>query len=195
MDCEPTQRSALGHTASHIRTVDHVALAVESLAEAAAFFQGVLGARFLCGGDNDDTGLRLMHLALPGLKLELMQPLRAGSPLAAGLRKRGPGFHHMTFLVDDVASTAYALHCDGFEPIDTDTRFGAWSETFLSARSTFGALLQFVSTDLHWDRATSDYSADDVMAGRVVWRDYIACLRRPEERMAATPRNERSDEL
>lgn len=195
MDCEQGQRIPLGQTASHIRTVDHVALAVESLAEAAAFFQGVIGARFLCGGDNDDTGIRLMHLALPGLKLELMQPVRADSLLAAGLRKRGPGFHHMTFLVDDVASTACALHSDGFDPIDTDTRLSAWSETFLSPRSTFGALLQFVSTDLRWDRATSEYSADDVVAGRVVWRDYIACLRRPEEGKPTAPRNERNDGL
>lgn len=166
-----------GRTAERIGKVDHVALAVPSMAEAATFFRDVIGGTFLCGGDNDETGIRLMHWMLPGFKLELMQPLRSDSLISEAMRRRGPGFHHMTFLVDDIPRTVEALRADGCEPIDTDTRLSTWSETFLSPRATFGALLQFVSTDLRWDTPTQDYTCEDVLAGRIVWRDYIACAR------------------
>ena len=166
-----------GRTADRIVKVDHVAVAVESMAEAVDFFRDVIGATFLCGGDNDTTGIRLMHLMLPGFKLELIQPLRGDSLISSSMRRRGPGFHHMTFMVDDIADTVDALRADGCAPVDTDTRLSAWSETFLSPRATFGALLQFVSTDLRWDTPTEDYTGEDVLAGRIVWRDYVACVR------------------
>jgi methylmalonyl-CoA/ethylmalonyl-CoA epimerase len=38
-------------------------------------------------------------------------------------------------------------------------------------------LLQFVSSTRTWGVATEDFTLDDVLAGRVVWRDYLACLR------------------
>ncbi len=166
-----------GRTAERITKVDHVALAVPSMADAVPFFRDVIGGTFLCGGDNDETGVRLMHWMLPGFKLELMQPLRIDSLISETMRRRGPGFHHMTFLVDDIPLTVEALRADGYEPIDTDTRLSAWNETFLSPRATFGALLQFVSTDQRWDTPTQDYTCEDVLAGRIVWRDYIACIR------------------
>lgn len=179
-------------TAEQIKKVDHVALAVESMADAATFFRDVLGGTFLCGGDNDTTGVRLVHLMLHGFKLELMQPLRDDSTLSEAMRRRGPGFHHMTFLVDDLPRTVTALHADGYTPVDTDTRLPAWSETFLSPRSTFGALLQFVTTNLTWDIPAQDYTLDDVLAGRIVWRDYIACIREPGE-SAGSPSVQRDE--
>jgi methylmalonyl-CoA/ethylmalonyl-CoA epimerase len=90
-------------------TVDHVAIAVPSIEHAIPLFRDALGGEFLCGGDNDETGIRLVHLRLPGLKLELMQPLRPDSFLQRHLEKRGPGLHHLTFLVDDVALTVGAM--------------------------------------------------------------------------------------
>lgn len=167
----------LGVTASTLIKVDHIGLTVPSMSEAAGFFCNVLGARFLCGGDNDVTGIRLIQLMLPGFKIELLQPLRNDSIVSASMSRRGPGFHHMTFLVNDVAQTVSALRADGCEPIDTDVRLPTWNETFLSPRATFGALLQFVSTDRRWDEPTQAYDLGDVLAGDVVWRDYVACLR------------------
>ena len=88
-----------------IRKVDHVAIAVASIAETVPLFCDTLQGEFIAGGDNDDTGIRLVHLRLPGFKLELMQPLRADSFLQRHLDERGPGFHHMTFFVDDLRTT------------------------------------------------------------------------------------------
>jgi methylmalonyl-CoA/ethylmalonyl-CoA epimerase len=163
--------------AERIQKVDHVAIVVPDMAEAMPLFHDALGGRFVAGGDNDGTGIRLMHLMLPGFKLELMAPLRDDSIVSRHLEQRGPGFHHVTFFVDDVLATADALQADGFGTTGTDVSSDNWSETFLRPSETFGALLQFVATAREWNVPTRDYALEDVLAGRVVWRDFVACLR------------------
>ena len=169
------------HTSDRITRVDHVAIAVESIAETVPLFCGALGASFITGGDNDETGLRLVHLQLSGLKLELLAPLRGDTLLSKSLERRGPGFHHMTFFVDDVPQTVALLESDGVPVTGTDTSSPAWSETFIRPSASFGALLQFVSSTRTWGIPATEFDLDDVLAGRVVWRDYLACLREPAE--------------
>lgn len=169
--------AAPGHAADQIARVDHVAIALESVADAIPLFCGALGAQFLTGGDNDETGIRLVHLQLPGLKLELLSPLRADTLLADSLRRRGPGFHHMTFFVGDVAETVALLEADGLPTTGTDTASPSWSETFIRPAASFGALLQFVASTRTWGVPTEDFTLDDVLAGRIVWRDFLACVR------------------
>jgi methylmalonyl-CoA/ethylmalonyl-CoA epimerase len=163
--------------ADRVVRVDHVAIAVPSIADTVGLFCGALGARFLTGGDNDETGIRLVHLQLPGMKLELLQPLRDDATVARSLERRGPGFHHLTFFVDDVPQTVGALEAHGLPTTGTDTTTPAWSETFIKPAASFGALLQFVSSTREWGVATKEFTLDDVLAGRVVWRDFIACVR------------------
>ena len=154
-----------------------MAISVPDIRAALPLFRDALGGRFISGGDNDDTGIRLMHLALPSFKLELLQPLRDDSILARSLGRRGAGFHHMTFFVDDVLATVDAIEGDGFRTTGTNVSSQAWSETFISPSHSFGALLQFVSTTRDWSLPARDYGLEDVLTGRVVWRDYVACLR------------------
>lgn len=162
---------------SPISKVDHIGIAVEDMAEAARLFHDALGGRFLNGGDNDMTGIRLAHFAFPGFKVELMQPLRPDSVLAESMHRRGPGFHHLTFMVDDVATTEQYLHTRGLPTTGTDVSSANWSETFIRPAATFGALLQFVSSELRWDLPNDSVSLGDVLAGDVVWHDYVACVR------------------
>src|SRR5437588_10607981 len=160
-----------------IRRVVHVGIAVTSIADSLVLFRDALGARFLSGGDNDETGIRLVHLGLPGFKLELMQPLRQDCVLQRHLDKRGPGFHHMTFFVDDLQATVKDLRSAGFPTTGADFSSAAWKEAFLSPRSSSGALFQFVETTRPWDEPQAGLTLDDVLAGRVVWRDFVPCLR------------------
>ena len=167
----------LPDVAGGIRRLDHVAIATADMSEPVGLFVGLLGATLLSGGDNDVSGTRLMHLQCGGFKLELMQPLRDDSPIAPRLAKTGPGFHHLTFVVDDLVHTIAALDGHGVATVGTDLSSPRWRETFLSPRSTFGTLIQFVDTTRRWDQPTTAYGVDDVLAGRVVWRDQVDCLR------------------
>jgi len=67
----------------------------------------------------------------------------------------------------DTAAGADRLQLSGFK----------WSETFIRPTAFFGALLQFVSTTRTWGVSTTEFELADVLAGRIVWRDYPACLR------------------
>jgi methylmalonyl-CoA/ethylmalonyl-CoA epimerase len=160
-----------------IDKVDHVAIVVPDMAAALPLFHDTLGGAFVAGGDNDQTGIRLIHLMLPGFKLELMAPLREDSIVSRHLEQRGPGLHHITFFVDDVLKTVDALEGAGFATTGTDVGSSNWSETFLRPSETFGALLQFVATSREWNVPTTEYTLEDVLEGRVVWRDFVACLR------------------
>jgi methylmalonyl-CoA/ethylmalonyl-CoA epimerase len=163
--------------AATIRKVDHVAIVVPSIAEAVSLFCDALGGEFLSGGDNDETGVRLVHLRLPGFKLELLQPCRPDSFLQRHLDERGPGFHHMTFFVDDLRRTVSELGSAGFGTSAASFSAAAWKEAFLSPRSAFGALLQFVETTRRWDEPEPGITLADVLDGRVVWQDFVPCLR------------------
>ena len=111
------------------------------------------------------------------MKLELLAPLAPGSMVDQSLEHHGAGFHHMTFFVDDVPMTVDSLEAAGFPTTGTDTSTPTWSETFIRPNASFGALLQFVSSTRSWGEPTAEFTLDDVLAGRVVWRDYLACLR------------------
>src|SRR5438270_9987190 len=111
-----------------IRRVDHVGIAVTSIADSLVLFRDALGARFLSGGDNDETGIRLVHLRLAGFKLELLQPLRKDSFLQRHLDERGPGFHHLTFFVDDLQATVTDLGGAGFATTGADFSASVWKE-------------------------------------------------------------------
>jgi len=160
-----------------IRAVDHVAILVPSIAESVPLFCEALGGEFLSGGDNDETGIRLVHLRLAGFKLELLQPLRKDSFLQRHLDERGPGFHHLTFFVDDLQATVTDLGGAGFATTGADFSASVWKEAFLGPRSAFGALLQFVETTRAWGERERDITLSDVLDGRVVWRDYVPCIR------------------
>lgn len=166
-----------GDVARHLTAVDHIAVAVRDMSPAAHLFVDVLGASMMYGGDNDETGARILKLSLAGFRVELMQPLRDDCVLASHLERRGEGFHHLTIMVDDVARTVTDLGEAGFPAVGTDVSSHLWSETFLSPRQTFGALLQFASASEEFGAKFDDYILDDVLAGRVRWTDKVACLR------------------
>lgn len=164
-----------------IRAVDHVAIAVPDLGAAVALFHDTLGGRFVTGGDNDLTGIRLVHLALANFKIELLQPLRDDSALAHTVRRRGHGFHHLTFMVDDVVRTESLLTESGYATTGTDVGNPNWCETFVRPKESFGALLQFASSVGGPDDADGAFGLADVLAGGVMWLDSVACLREDAE--------------
>ena len=162
--------------ASGVRTIDHVAVAVRDLSRALELFGGVLGGTFITGGDNDETGIRIVHLALGGFKVELMSPLREDSLLARTMETRGEGLHHVTFMVDNVEAATVAARDAGFHTTEPLTDSLNWQEVFVRPTSA-GALVQYVKSPRDWSAPVDGITVDDVLAGRAVFRDSVPCLR------------------
>jgi methylmalonyl-CoA/ethylmalonyl-CoA epimerase len=78
------------------------------------------------------------------VRLELLEPTSAGSPVAKFIEKRGEGLHHVAFTVDDIRQRLETLKQGGVRLIDETPRAGAHHTqiAFLHPRSTGGVLTE-----------------------------------------------------
>jgi len=128
-----------------IGKLDHIGIAVKSVAEARKFFEDVLGATFLFETASEAAGYTLANFDLNGLTIELLEPLGANSFLHKFLEKRGEGMHHLTFNVPDSKRKAAELKKQGVRIVD-ETEWSPTSyEAFISPRSSHGVLIQLGS--------------------------------------------------
>ena len=128
-----------------IGKLDHIGIAVRSVAEARKFFEDVLGASFMYEDANEAAGFRLAEFDLGGLTIELLEPLGADSFLHKFLEKRGEGMHHLTFNVPDCKRKTAALKEQGLRIVD-ETQWSPTSfEAFISPRAAHGVLIQLGS--------------------------------------------------
>jgi methylmalonyl-CoA/ethylmalonyl-CoA epimerase len=125
-----------------IGKLDHIGIAVKSIAEARKFFEDVLGASFMFEATNEAAGFTLLELDLSGFTIELLEPLGEHSFLHKFLEKRGEGMHHLTFNVPDSKGKAAELKEQGVRIVD-ETEWSPTSyESFISPRSAHGVLIQ-----------------------------------------------------
>ena len=121
--------------------LDHVGIALE--ADAALPLLELLGSR----GQLVEmpSGVAIERVGADR-RVELVRPLRPGSPIESFLAQRGPGLHHLAFRVaeplPDVQALLLAL---GFEMAGGITRSSTGLPSlFLHPRSTGGVLVEIV---------------------------------------------------
>jgi methylmalonyl-CoA/ethylmalonyl-CoA epimerase len=86
-----------------IGRLNHVAIAVRDLGKAAAVYRDVLGAQVSAAVPQPDHGVTTVFITLPNTKIELLEPLGEGSPIAKFLeRNQDGGMHHLCYEVDDM---------------------------------------------------------------------------------------------
>lgn len=128
-----------------IGKIDHIGIAVKSIAEARKFFEGMLGATFLYEHANPEGGFTIAELDLSGFVLELLEPLGEQSFLHGFLERRGEGVHHLTLDVPDAKQKIAALKEAGIRMAD-EREFSPDSyEAFISPRASHGVLIQLGS--------------------------------------------------
>lgn len=128
-----------------IGKLDHIGIAVKSVAEARRFWEDVMGARPLYEWESASAGYRLVELDLNGLTIELLEPLGENSFLRKFLERKGEGMHHLTFALPNVKRTADELKTQGVRVIGEREFSPASRECFISPRSSHGVLIQLGS--------------------------------------------------
>ena len=97
-----------------IGRLNHVAIAVPDLGRAAARYREALGADVGAPLDLPGHGVRVVFVTLPNTKIELLEPLGEGSPIARFLeRSPGGGIHHLCYEVEDIAAARDRLVAQG----------------------------------------------------------------------------------
>ena len=148
-----------------IERLDHVAIAVPKIKDALSMVEG-LGASYFCGASsarNDFTWVQF-HLADKS-KLELIAPNSSESFVTRFLDERGPGLHHLTFKVTDVAAAADRAESQGYRILGPNLH-PVWSEVFIHPKNLLGTLVQFAAwpSDDPWTVNT----LNDVLSGLAV---------------------------
>ena len=124
--------------------VDHVGIAVESVADAEPLLE-LLGAEKLVH-ETDPTGAFRWAYYLLGdaSRVELIEPVEGEeSFLTEFLAENGPGMHHVTLEVADINSTIEALESSGVRVVNR-VDYAEWSEAFVSPRNPTGVLFQLM---------------------------------------------------
>ncbi|MCD4748738.1 MAG: methylmalonyl-CoA epimerase [Thermoanaerobaculales bacterium] len=123
--------------------LDHIGIAVQSLAEGAAFYEA-LG--LAVGGTEEvsEQRVKVAFLQIGDTRLELLEPTSADSPIAKHLEKRGPGLHHLCVRVDDIEAVMAHLAGAGFRLLSDEPQVGAHGcrVCFVHPKSTGGVLLE-----------------------------------------------------
>jgi methylmalonyl-CoA/ethylmalonyl-CoA epimerase len=128
----------------HSARMNHLAIAVEDLDAALAFYRDALGLRLERVEQVDREAVKVAFLPLGGGEIELVQPTREDTGIAKWLVKHGAGMHHVCIQVDDIAATMARLVAHGVQLINAEpvqkpdgTRYA-----FVHPKSAFGVLVE-----------------------------------------------------
>ena len=129
-----------------IGRLNHVAIAVRELGRAAAIYRDVLGAEVSPAVPQPDHGVTTVFVTLPNTKIELLEPLGEGSPIAKFLdRNPDGGIHHICYEVADIRAARDALKAGGARVLgDGEPRIGAHGKPvlFLHPKDFAGTLVE-----------------------------------------------------
>lgn len=124
----------------------HLAIAVRSLSDALPLWQGMLGLTLVGIEDVPTEQVRVALLDAGAARIELLEPTSAESPIAAFLKKRGGGLHHLALRVADVKGQSRLLEARGCPLVGAAGRPGAHGTlvSFLHPKGTGGVLVELV---------------------------------------------------
>jgi methylmalonyl-CoA/ethylmalonyl-CoA epimerase len=129
-----------------IGRLNHVAIAVRDIAQAAQVWRQALGAQVSGAVAQPLHGVTTVFVSFPNTKVELLEPLGEGSPIAKFL-ERNPdgGIHHLCFEVADIRAARDKLKQEGMRVLgDGEPKMGAHGKPvlFLHPKDFYGTLIE-----------------------------------------------------
>jgi len=124
--------------------LDHIGIAVKDLGAALAFYRDALGLEIEAPEDVASQAVRAHFVPVGESNLELLEATAPESAIARYLEKRGPGLHHITLRVDDIAAALAQLKQRGVRLVDERPRPGAEGAlvAFIHPSSAHGVLVE-----------------------------------------------------
>jgi len=124
--------------------IDHIGIAVNSIADAVDFYQRALGLKLDRTEAIPERHIRIGFIDTGSTQLELIEPTSNESVIAKFIASRGEGIHHFCLRVDDLAGALAVLKDQGYELIDPEPRQGAAGSriAFVHPRAAGGVLIE-----------------------------------------------------
>ena len=129
-----------------IGRLNHVAIAVRDVAAAVRVYRDTLGAEVSEAVALPEHGVTTVFVTLPNARIELLEPLGEGSPIAAFLERHPDGgLHHLCYEVDDIVAARDRLKAEGARILGSgEPRTGAHGKpvVFLHPKDFLGTLVE-----------------------------------------------------
>ncbi len=126
--------------------IDHIAIAVNDLEAAIAYYRDVFGAEVDHREVVESDGVEEALLKVAESYVQLLTPTRPDSPVAKYLEKKGEGLHHIAYRVSNCAEALQAVKDSGGRVIDEAPRPGSRNTTvaFIHPKASFVTLIELV---------------------------------------------------
>lgn len=129
-----------------IGKLNHVAIVVPDLADAARLYAETLGAQVSDPLELPEHGVTTVFVELPNTKIELLHPLGENSAIARFLeRNPAGGIHHVCYEVADIGAARDRLLAEGMRILGSgDPSIGAHGKPvlFLHPKDFCGTLVE-----------------------------------------------------
>jgi methylmalonyl-CoA/ethylmalonyl-CoA epimerase len=124
--------------------VDHIGIAVQSIAETKKLYQDLLGLEHAGNETVEEQKVTTAFFPVGDTEVELLESTAADGPIAKYLEKRGEGVQHIAFRVENIEEALIELKAKGIRLIDEQPRKGAGGAkiAFLHPKSTYGVLIE-----------------------------------------------------
>ena len=126
-------------------TIDHLGIAVKSLAQARKFYEQ-LGLDVAEEETVPHEKVKVAMVPLGESRIELLEATSADSVIAKFIEKRGEGLHHVALHVPDLTQAVDQLKKTGTRFVSEEIKIGAGGHAyvFVHPSSTGGVLLELV---------------------------------------------------
>lgn len=127
-----------------VKHIDHIGIAVRSIAEASAFYTDVLGLGLQGSEVVADQKVKVAFLPITDSEVELLESTDPDGPVARYIESRGEGIQHVAYRVEDIDEALAELKAKGIRLIDQEPRHGAGGAriAFIHPKETNGVLVE-----------------------------------------------------
>ena len=127
-----------------IKQINHLGIAVKNLEEARDFYRSVFRLESSEPIKSGDGTIEISMVKVGGVLIELLQPAGNEGVMAKFLEKRGEGFHHICYEVEDINAEIASLKAAGIEVLGEVKPGAEGMIVFLHPRGTHGVLVELV---------------------------------------------------
>jgi len=127
-----------------IKKIEHLGIAVNDLSVSIPLYEKLFQTPCYKTEAVESEGVKTAFFQIGESKIELLEASNPESTIAKFLEKKGAGFHHVAFEVDDIDEEIERLTEDGFQLIHSTPKDGADNKriAFLHPKSSNGLLVE-----------------------------------------------------
>jgi methylmalonyl-CoA/ethylmalonyl-CoA epimerase len=127
-----------------ILKIDHLGIAVNSIEDGKNFWAETLGLHFEGSETVTEQKVTTAFFPVGESEVELLESTSPDGPVAKFIEKKGTGFQHIAFRVENIEEALKELKEKGIQLIDQVPRIGAGGAkiAFLHPKATGGVLVE-----------------------------------------------------